>query len=52
MLDTDPTLSAKDISEAIGISSRKVEANIAKLKERELLERIGSAKGGYWKVMV
>jgi hypothetical protein len=35
---------------SIGISSRKVEETIAKLKALTLLKRIGHAKEGYWQV--
>ena len=41
---------AKELSEHVGISSRKIEQNIGKLKELGLLRRIGPAKGGHWEV--
>jgi ATP-dependent DNA helicase RecG len=44
-------ISAAKLSEIIGISSRKIEENIRKLKQRGLLKRVGSAKGGYWEVV-
>jgi ATP-dependent DNA helicase RecG len=44
-------ISAAKLSEIIGISSRKIEENIRKLKQRGLLKRTGSAKGGYWEVL-
>jgi len=47
----DPYISAKAIAEELGISIRAVEKQIARLKEQEKLERIGSAKGGLWKVI-
>ncbi len=34
------------------ISERKTETNIAKLKNMDLINRIGPAKGGYWKILV
>jgi ATP-dependent DNA helicase RecG len=43
--------SAKEIAMKIGVSQRKVEENIAKLKKKGLLNRIGPAKGGYWQVI-
>jgi len=33
-----------------GISKRKVENNFSKLKAKSLLERVGHARGGHWKV--
>ena len=43
--------SAKDLSLAVGISPRKIEVNLQKLKQKKLLKRIGPDKGGYWKVI-
>jgi len=48
LIASDPRISAKRLSASIGISSRKIEENIAKLKALGCLERIGGAKGGYW----
>ena len=47
LLKTKPSTSAKELSEHVGISSRKIEQNIGKLRELGLLRRIGSAKGGH-----
>ncbi|MDG6219641.1 MAG: SMC-Scp complex subunit ScpB [Candidatus Thermoplasmatota archaeon] len=47
----NPKISAKEISEIVGISSRAVEKHLAKLKEKGLLKRVGPAKGGYWKII-
>ena len=38
------------LSEKVKISQRKIKENIAKLKEIGLIERIGSAKGGFWNI--
>ena len=43
-------MSAKELAEHVGISSRKIEQNIAKLKQWGLLKRIGPAKGGHWEL--
>lgn len=51
LLKTKPRTSAKELSEHVGISSRKIEQNIGKLKELGLLRRIGPAKGGHWEVL-
>ena len=40
-------ISAKKLSGKIGISSRKIEENIKKLKEPGLIKRIGASKGGH-----
>jgi len=46
----NPKISAKDLSSFVGISSRKIEENIKKLKEQSIIKRIGGAKGGHWEV--
>ena len=45
-----PSISARELSSLIGISQRKIEENIAKLKSMSILERIGSAKKGEWRI--
>ncbi len=52
MIKNKPSISAKDLSEKIGISSRKIETNIAILKNKGFLKRVGSAKGGYWEPLL
>jgi ATP-dependent DNA helicase RecG len=44
-------VSAKEISQTLGISLRGVEKQLSKLKESGRLNRIGPAKGGYWKIV-
>ena len=37
--------------EVTGLTRRGVEWNLAKLKEKGIIKRIGPAKGGYWEVI-
>jgi ATP-dependent DNA helicase RecG len=46
----DKKITMKELAEKIGITTRGVEKNISKLKEKGLLVRIGPDKTGYWKV--
>ena len=46
----NPTITISGLSERIGIGTTAIENNIKKLKEKELLERVGSRKDGQWKV--
>lgn len=46
-----PSVSASDLSDRIGISTRKVQANIRVLRERNLIRRVGPDKGGYWELI-
>jgi ATP-dependent DNA helicase RecG len=41
-------ITVKTLREIIGISERKIQENIKKLKEKRLLRRIGPDKGGHW----
>ena len=43
-------ISAEKIGQKIGISSRAVEMQLAKLRDDGKIKRIGPAKGGYWEV--
>ena len=42
---------AEELSIKIGISTRKVKENIAKLKAMGIIERVGADKGGFWRVI-
>ncbi len=46
-----PSISAKDIAQSLGITSRAVEKNIKILREEGRLIRQGSARAGHWKVI-
>ena len=46
----NPTISAQGLAELIGISHRKTQDNLAKLKNMGVLKRIGPDKGGHWEV--
>jgi ATP-dependent DNA helicase RecG len=43
-------ITTKELSEHIKISTTAVDNNISKLKKKGILERIGPAKGGHWKI--
>ena len=50
LLTENASLSASDMAGQIGVTSRSIETNIKKLKERGILIRHGSPKGGYWEI--
>ena len=50
LMHQDKYISIPQIAEKVGISTTAVENNIAKLKEKGFVKRVGSAKAGYWKV--
>ncbi len=51
LLKENPKLSAKKLSEKIGITSRAVEKQLATLVEKGFIKREGSPKGGHWEIL-
>ena len=45
-------ITTRELSSIVEISVRKIKENLAKLKQKGLLKRIGPAKGGYWEINV
>ena len=50
ILEREPGITAKKISEKLGFSARKVSRIIRKLREAKKIIRIGSDRKGYWKI--
>ena len=50
LIKQDPKISRRTLSEVLQINPSAVQKHITKLKEAKLIERIGGAKGGEWKV--
>ena len=50
LIAKDTRISAKALAEKLGVSSRTIEKQLAKLKAAGKLNRIGAAKGGSWQV--
>ena len=50
-IQNNPYISARLLANEVGISVRKIETNIKKLKDLGFIERIGPAKGGHWKII-
>lgn len=46
----NPHVTAVELSDLVGISTRKIETNLQKLKAKGLLERVGARKNGYWAI--
>lgn len=49
LISENPKLSAQKISCEIGTSKRKIEENISKLKNANILKRVGGTRG-YWEI--
>ena len=51
LLRENPKHTTKTLAEVIGITTKGIEKQLSKLKSQGRIERIGSAKGGVWKVI-
>jgi ATP-dependent DNA helicase RecG len=51
ILKNFPALSAREVADRLELNPRAVEKQIAKLREKGLLRRVGPAKGGHWEVL-
>ncbi len=51
LLASNPSLSAENIAEQIGLSKRGVEKQLKKFRDLGIITRKGSDKTGYWKVV-
>ncbi|RZN35452.1 MAG: winged helix-turn-helix transcriptional regulator [Methanosarcinales archaeon] len=51
LIKENPSISAKEIAEKLGVSPRAIEMQIAKLKKKNIIIRIGPAKSGQWAVV-
>lgn len=49
-MQTNPYITIKELQDAIGLSESGIKKIIRQLRAAGLVERVGSAKGGYWKV--
>jgi ATP-dependent DNA helicase RecG len=50
IIKSNPHVTIEELSGMLGISRTSIKNNVNKLKERGIVERIGSDKGGYWKI--
>ena len=50
ILAKEKYITAREVAMEIGISTRKTEKNIARLREKGLLKRVGPVRGGHWEV--
>jgi len=46
----NPRISKRKMAESIGISTTAIDNNIKTLKDKAIIERVGSDRTGYWKI--
>lgn len=51
ILKENPRYSARSLALLLGISPKGVEKQLAKLKSKGVIRRVGPAKGGFWEVL-
>lgn len=50
MILDNPKITQMTLSEELGITTRAVKKNVKELAEQGIIERVGSARSGYWQV--
>ena len=50
-IKSNPKITQNKLMEVTSLTRRGVEWNLAKLKEKGIIKRVGPAKGGYWEVV-
>ena len=50
-MEENPHITIPELAVKIGITERSIERNIQSIQAKGLLERVGPAKGGSWKII-
>jgi len=51
LINENPKITREELSVKTGLTIRGVEWNIARLKQKGIIKRIGPAKGGHWEII-
>ncbi len=52
LISNDPGYTVSQLAEKLSVSRKTVAAHLKSLKEKGIIERIGSARNGYWKINI
>lgn len=52
LISANPTITIVELSKQLGISTTAIEKTLKRLKAREVLRRVGSARSGHWEVLI
>ncbi|MFA5000462.1 MAG: ATP-binding protein [Patescibacteria group bacterium] len=51
LIKKNSNISIVDLAKSVGIAEKNIEENLKKLKSRDIVKRIGPAKGGHWEII-
>ena len=51
-MEKNSSLTRDDLSQLVGVSAEAIKQHLSNLKKEGKLERVGSTKSGYWKVLI
>ncbi|WP_268909565.1 HTH domain-containing protein [Lagierella massiliensis] len=51
IMENNPEITASDLSNKFDLTERTIKRDLKKLSDDKLIEYVGSAKNGYWKVI-
>jgi predicted HTH transcriptional regulator len=51
LINNNSAITLKELAESIGISTTAIDKNIAKLKEKNIIRRVGGDKSGSWEII-
>ncbi len=51
LIKNNNRISMQEMAKEVGISKRKILDNINKLKDKNMIKRIGNAKSGHWEIL-
>ncbi|MEJ8752477.1 HTH domain-containing protein [Lagierella sp. ICN-221743] len=51
IIENNPEITASDLSKKFDLTERTIKRDLKKLTDDKLIEYVGSAKNGYWKVI-
>ena len=52
ILLSNPEINVREIAQKLGMSKSAVSRLMQKLKDKKIIERVGSSQKGYWKVLM
>ena len=48
LIRNNPSITIEEMAKFADVATRTIERNIKKLKEREIIDRVGADKNGHW----